>query len=334
MNLQGKTILITGIGGFIGLRAAETAIARGMQVRGLEFSSSNAILAKNLGAEVMLGSVTDPVLAKQACRGVDIVLHTAAIVKEEGSLEEFRKVNVGGTINMARAAINAGVKTFVHLSSVMVYGFHYPHQVKESGPLRGENNSYCQTKIESEQELLRLNTPPNFGVIIIRPGYVYGPGSNPWVVRPLSLMRQKQFFLPNAGRGMMNHVYIDNLIDGISLAIEQEAYGEAFNITDGQETSWKEYVTRLATAADLPMPLSLPAPLIKFLIELRCLKRKSSGIQPDILPGSINFLTSTSAYSIAKAQSQLGYVPKIKLEEGMKYIREWLQQADSALMIN
>ena len=328
MDLKNKTILITGIGGFVGLRAAELAIKRGMNVRGLEYSQTTAKLAQALGAEVIVSSITDPIAVQKASIGADIVLHTAAVVKEGGSLQEFRKVNVDASVNLASVARDFGCKTFVHLSSVMVYGFNYGDRITESGPLRGENNPYCQTKIEGEKEILKLNAPGNFGVIIIRPGDVYGPRCNPWVIRPLELMQQKRFLLPNGGRGVINHVYVDNLIDGIFLAIEKEAYGEAFNITDGQETSWGEYYKRLAAIAGLPKPLSLPAPVIKTLIKLECSLKRSFGIQPDILPEVVDFSTRPYAYSIEKAQSQLGYQPKITLEEGMEYIREWLINTD------
>ncbi|NJQ96659.1 MAG: NAD-dependent epimerase/dehydratase family protein [Hydrococcus sp. CSU_1_8] len=328
MNLKDKTLLITGIGGFIGLRAAEIALDRGMKVRGLQRSQAKAKAAQKLGAEVIVGSITDPAAAEKACQGVDIVLHAAATVKEGGAIEEFRQVNVGGTINMAKAAKDAGVKTFVHLSSVMVYGFNFPNHVAEDGPLCGENNPYCQTKIESEKKLLKLNDPPDFGIIIIRPGDVYGPGSTAWVVRPLQLMHKRMFALANGGQGVMNHVYVDNSIDGIFLAVEKEAYGEAFNITDGQETSWKEYFTCLAEIGDAPAPFSLPAGILKFIALVRCLGQSAVGQTPDTLPESVNWVTRPYAYSIAKARSQLGYEPKIDLQEGMRRTQQWLQKTD------
>ncbi len=332
MNLSERTLLISGIGGFIGFRAAELAIAQGMNVRGLQHSEAKALKAQKLGAEVTIGSITDPIAAKKACQGVDIVLHTASIVKESGSLDDFRVVNVGGTVNMARTAKNAGVKTFVHLSSVMVYGFNYPDGVTEEGPLCGENNAYCQTKIEGEKELLKLNSP-EFSIIIIRPGDVYGPGSIPWIVRPLLLMRKRLFMLANDGRGVMNHVYIDNLIDAIFLAVEKEVCGEVINITDGQETSWKEYFMYLAALEDVPAPFSLPADLLKLLIRLRCLGQTVLGEEIDTQPESVNFVLRPHAYSIAKAQRLLGYEPKINLKEGMRLTQEWLQKTDIKKLI-
>jgi nucleoside-diphosphate-sugar epimerase len=209
MNLENQTLLITGINECIGLRAAEIAIARGMKVRGLQTEDKTS--KAKLGIEIITGNITEPKVAKKACEGVDIVLHAAEIAKEGGAIKDFRKVNVEGTANMASAAKQAGVKTFVHLSSALVYGFNYSDRITEDGPLVGENNPYCQTKIEAEKTVLEYNSPPEFGVIVIRAGDVYGPESLPWIVRPVGLMRQKLFACVNDGKGVINHLYVDNL---------------------------------------------------------------------------------------------------------------------------
>ncbi|MBP5976012.1 NAD-dependent epimerase/dehydratase family protein [Brasilonema sp. CT11] len=328
MNLNNKTLLITGTGGFIGLRATELAMAQGMKVCGLQDSSDKNKKAQNLGAKVIYGSVTDPTAAQKACLGVDIVLHTDELAKEGGSLDQFREKNVNGTVNMAQAAKNAGVKTFVYLSSVLVYGFNYPDRITEDGPLRGENNPYCQTKIEAEKALLELNDPGNFGIMIIRPGDVYGPGSIPWTIRPLMMMKQKLFAYANDGRGVINHVYVDNLIDAIFLAIEKEAYGEIFNVTDGQETTWKEYFTHLAEVAGLAAPFSLPKDELKLFLKLRYQGQKLFRKEADLLPEVVDFMTRPYAYSIAKAQNTLNYQPTIDLKEGMRLTQEWLKKTD------
>lgn len=318
MNLEGKTLLITGIGGFIGLRAAELAIARGMRVKGLQRSIEKATLAEQLGAEVVIGDIRDPIAAEKACQGVDIVLHTAAAVGVGIPVEKMRAINVEGTLAIAKAAKKAGAASFVHLSSVMVYGFNYPNQVTETGPFYTGNNPYCKTKLESEQAILPLNHPPEFGVVIIRPGDVYGPRSTAWVVHPLELMQKQKFALINGGRGTMNHVYVDNLIDAIFLAIEKEVYGEAFNITDGCTTTWKEYYTRLAEIGGFPKPTSLPLFMVKAAARLK-------QNDPDLSLEAIEFLTRFHPYSIEKARSVLGFEPRINLDEGMRCTAEWLE---------
>ncbi|MCP6763162.1 MAG: NAD(P)-dependent oxidoreductase [Fischerella sp. CENA71] len=334
MNLQNKTILITGIGEFIGLRTAQLAIANGMKVCGMQSSADKAKKAQNLGAKVIIGNITDSTTAELACQGVDIVVHTDEIAKEGGSLEEFRKVNVDGTINIAKAAKIAGVKTFVYISSGLVYGFNYPKDITEEGPLSGDNNPYCQTKIEAEKALLQLNNSPDFGIIILRAGDVYGPGSIPWIVRPLIMMRQKLFAYAGDGQGIINHVYIDNLVTAIFLAIEKETYGETFNITDGQETTWKEYFTCLAEMAGLPVPFSLPKDELKLFLKLRYQGQKLFRKQADILPEAVDFMTRPYAYSIEKARKNLSYEPIVSLEEGMRLTQEWVKKTDLKKIVN
>ncbi len=302
-------ILITGINECIGQRAAELAQARGWEVRGLQVSD-----------------ITDSQKLEKACLGIDVVLHAAEITKEGGKLKDFQKINVDGTVNVARAAQKAGVKTLIHMSSVLVYGFDYSNHITEDGKLGADNNPYCQTKIEAELAVLKYNQPPQLGVVIIRAGDVYGPGIIPWVVRPVSMMRQNTFACVNDGKGVMNNVYIDNLVEAIFLAIEKQPYGEIFNITDGNETSWKEYFTRLAAIVDLPPPFSLPKDEIKLFLQLRHQAQKLFRKEADILPESVDFMSRPYAYSIAKAKNLLNYQPKIDINEGMQLTKQWLQQ--------
>ena len=109
---------------------------------------------------------------------------------------------------VTRAAREAGVRRFVHISSVMVYGFRYPPDVTEDGLLAGEGNPYCETKIESERVARSFQEPGTLDVVALRLGDVYGPGSVPWVVRPLELMRRRLFILPSGGRGVLNPVHM------------------------------------------------------------------------------------------------------------------------------
>ncbi|HLP88963.1 MAG TPA: NAD-dependent epimerase/dehydratase family protein [Nostocaceae cyanobacterium] len=328
MNLNQKTLLITGIEEFIGLRAAELAIAQGMKVKGLQTTQSKHQEIQNLGIELITGSITDPKIAQQACQGVDIVFHTAQLAEEAGDIKQFREINVNGTVNIAQAAKKGGVKSFIHLSNALVYGFNYPNLVTELGSLNSDNNPYCQTKIEAETEILKFNSPPDFGVIILRAGDVYGPGCLPWVVRPIQMMRQKLFAYANDGQGIINHLYVDNLINAVFLVIEKAPYGEIFNLTDGQETTWKEYFLRLAAMEGLPAPMSLPKEEMKLFLRVRMQGQKLFRKKADILPESVDFMSRPYAYSITKAQNVLNYKPKIDLEEGLKLTNTWLQKTD------
>lgn len=329
MRLKSKTLLITGIGGFIGLRAAELALARGLRVRGIEIDPGRAAQTERRlkGVRVFAGDLADPAVLRRALQGVDLVLHTAAIVAEDGSLEDFRRVNVQATRRLAEAAAAAKARIFLHLSSVMVYGFVYPDGVAEDGPLRGEGNPYCITKIESEATLFELHRPGIFDVIVIRPGDVYGPGSGPWVVRPLELMRRRMFALVDGGRGVINHVYVDNLIDAILLAAERvkNARGLAFNLTDGRATTWREYFTRLAEIGGVPRPFAVPGGLMKAAVRVLNFFRRRFGLPLEVQPAGVDFVRRPYAVSIERAREILGYRPAVDLDEGLRRTAEWLR---------
>ena len=323
--MKPKKILITGAGGFIGRSFIRKALSIGAKVVALEIDPSRAEqIRSDFKIDVVLGSLLDHNNRSQALNGVDTVIHTAAIMKESGSIEEFRRTNVDASYQLADEARKSKAKVFVHLSSVMVYGFHYPPYVTETGPLRGEENPYCQTKIEGEAALMPLNSPKKFGVIIIRPGDVYGPGSEPWVTRPLEIMDKGLFALPSGGKGIMNLTYVDNLADAIFLAIEQNAFGEIFNITDGKAITWAEYFRDLAQISGRPLPKSLPYILSKGLVHVVGSFYKIIGSKSPVTAEGVDFINRPHPVSIEKARKVLGFTPKLSYELGMKKIKEWL----------
>jgi len=336
-EFKGKVMGITGIAGFVGMAMAERAMEKGMKVKGMEASASaleealpllrSLPSASSLFLGVFEGDITSPAAARRLCEGADVIFHTAAIVTEGGEMEECRRVNVGGTAIMAQAAREAAVSRFVHLSSVMVYGFTFPPHVGEDGPLRGEGNPYCQTKIESEQAALEQHEKGKMEVIIVRPGDIYGPRCRPWVLRPLQLMRKGLFVIPNGGRGCMNHLHISNLLDGVFLALAcPAAGGEAFNLTDGGSTTWMGYFALLAHQARLPRPRAAPFWLLLLLFRLLEFLAWLFRLRLPLAASGLYFISRPHPYSIEKARRLLGYEPKVTLEQGMLEIRSYLQK--------
>lgn len=320
MKIQGATIAVTGAGGFIGLSLVERFARAGAKVRGLELSPKAASGIERAGAEAVIGDITNAEDATRACAGADVVVNTAAIVGEGGDLSAYRRVNVEG----ARTVAKAGAKRIVHLSSVMVYGFDFPLDVGEDGPKRGEGNAYCQTKIESEDALMDLHRRGIVEVTIIRPGDVYGRGSVPWVTRPLDMIEKRLFALPPGGK--LNLVHVENLVDGIVLAIERDAIGEAFNVSDGVATPCEDYFARLAKMVDRRPPLVLPRRALSTAfsaIEKVC---DRLGVEPPARADAVSFLTRPNRYSIEKARRVLGYQPRITLDEGLADIQRWVSE--------
>jgi nucleoside-diphosphate-sugar epimerase len=311
------TLCITGIGGFIGLAMSKRALSLGWQVQGMDISEPAAARARALGIRVIVGDINDVDAVSSAASNADVVFHTAAIVEEDGAREDYERVNVEGTRTVCEAARTVGVKRVVHLSSVMVFGFDYLPEISEDGLLDGQGNVYNDSKLASEQVAMSFNDPEHgFGVIVIRPGDVYGLGSVPWVIRPIELLKQGVFMLPDHGRGVINHVHVENLIDGVLLAIQHDACGEAFTITDGLATPSRVFFKTHALIAGTRLPTA-PTWVLKALLSALGPAYRALGKKPPASPEAMKFLLRKHRYSIAKAQRLLGYAPRIRLSEGM-----------------
>jgi len=313
----GGTVGITGTG-FIGTALARRLRAAEVAVRGVDQRPDGSWT--DLGAEVRTGDITSASDMAAFCAGCDTVVNTAAIVAESGDLAAFEHVNVTGAATVAAAARDAGARRFVHLSSVMVYGFDFADGITEAGPADGANNPYCITKIASEQAVLDLHDPGTFEVFVIRPGDVYGPGSVPWVLRPLEAMRLGLWatILPDGGgpSPLINHVHVDNLIDGIAVILASGRSGEAFVVADGERTTTAEYFGYLLAMLGLPEAPTVTA---------------SEAVAAGIDPEAVRYLLRRGTYSIDAVRS-LGYEPAVELDEGMARVQAWLAtQPDSGV---
>jgi nucleoside-diphosphate-sugar epimerase len=162
---------------------------------------------------------------------------------------------------------------------------------------------------------------------VVRPGDVYGPGSDPWAVRPLEAIRSGLFALPDGGRGIVSPVYVDNLVDGIVLAAsDPRAVGHVFTITDGVGVENRAFFAPYHQWLGKRGPRSLPGGVlsaatwpIERVAELR-------GGESDLNPQTIAYFRRRGTYSIRKAREVLGYEPRIDLEEGMRRTREWAEE--------
>ncbi|CAN5688664.1 NAD-dependent epimerase/dehydratase family protein [soil metagenome] len=322
-------MLLTGATGFIGGRLAERLVTEEhAEVRALVRSIDKAERLASSGVEVVQGDVNDPKSLQRAVRGCRTVFHCAALFHSpEVTLEGFRKVNVEGTRNMLEAAAEARVTRFVHLSSIGVYGVSPRQGTRETDPHQSSGDPYCDTKIEAEEVAQSFAKEKKLPVVIIRPANVYGPRSSFWTVALLAMIEAGKVKLIDGGTGMSNHVYIDNLVDAILLAARTELNpGEAFIISDGVNTNWKEflgYYTSMLGREPLPSIARSRAWLTGLLLEGVA---RLTGKPPWLSRRAVGYWTQSGTYKITKAKAVLGYTPRISLEEGMLRSEVWLRE--------
>jgi nucleoside-diphosphate-sugar epimerase len=326
MELRDTKVLVTGATGFVGKRLAERLVEDGALVRVLARTPSKAADLAKAGAEVVAGDLTRPDTLGPAAAGCDVVFHCAAAVGEAGDDEVFRRTNVDGTLAIAEAALAAGVRLFLHVSSIAVYGLNPPDHVDEQTPFDTSNNIYCETKIGAE-EMVRRVGEKGLRYTIIRPANVYGPGPSVWTVRPAKLARQGKMFVVAGGTGYCNPVYVDNLVDAMLLAATNESVlGRDYIVSDGVAVPWSEffgYYGRMVGMKKLP---SLPVPIAVAAASAMVIAAKLTGKRPPLTPQAVRFLTRKALYDIGKVRADLGYEARVGLEEGMRLTEAWLRQ--------
>jgi nucleoside-diphosphate-sugar epimerase len=313
-------VLITGASGFLGAALASRLRADGDEVVGIDRAADS-------DRGVVPGDTTAPEAWSSLLAECDAVIHTAAVVSNAVDLNEQWRVNVLGTQRVFAAARVAGVARVVHLSSVRAFSdIGFPDSVTEEHPVRPDGSPYVDTKIASEHVALSAHAGSQVQAVVIRPGDVYGPGSVPWILKPIDAIRSGQFLLPAMGRGIHSPVYVDDLVEGVLLALRSSsAAGQIFTITGPRGVSSREYFAHLYRMLGRRGPVCIPTAPAVAIAHVADAINRARGQRSDVNAISMRYLARTGTYSIDKAQRILGYAPAVDLEEGMRSTEEWLR---------
>ena len=309
---------------------ARALVERGDRVRALVRDPASA---RDLdGAELAVGDVTDRASLSAATEGVDRVFHCAALVGDWLDRDDIRRVNVDGTANVLDACAAARVGRLVYLSSLAVLGTKHHHGTDESAPYAKTGDVYTDAKIETERlvrEDGRLET------VAVRPGFVYGPGDRQFLPRLLDALEARRFVFVGDGSKLLNIVYIDDLVRAVLLAADSRvAGGEAYNVTDGTETSLREFVTFICGESGFPQPSRRVRPRIAWSLTyaLEALaKVRRAKEAPRLNRARMKFLYYNQLFSIEKARRELGYEPRFTYREGLPPTLDWFRGRRASL---
>jgi len=314
-----ESVLITGAGGFIGKAVARELRSRGIDVVGIDVQGD--------GDGVVAGDILDPEAWGRLLDRVQAIVHTAALVTNALSDADMWRVNVLGTRNLAAAATRHGVRRFVHVSSIVVYGNAAIGELDEEHPVHAHGGSYVLTKLAAEHAVLGVHAQRGLDVVIVRPGDVYGPGSRPWVVTPIEMIKRRQFVLPARGRACFRPIYVEDLARGIALAtMSERASGQIMNLSCQGYVTTKRFFSYHHEWLGRSGPPCLPTGLAWALAESTFRIKRRLGVRSEGSGASICQLTSRAWFSIKKAESLLGWTPEIGLDEGMRRSEAWARQ--------
>ena len=321
--------LVTGATGFVGKRLAATLAERGDSVRGLVRDPRRADELRRLGVKPVLGSLEDRRSLAEAVAGADRVYHCAAVLGDWLDADVARRVNVEGTRNVLEAAARAGVGRAIHFSSLSVYGTKHHRGTAEDAP-HAYGDPYTDTKIDGEAVARGFTERGELETVYLRPGFVYGPGDPQVIPSLLDAIARGSFAFVGDGSKEMNVVYVDDLVEAALLADRPEAVGRAYNITDGANTTIKDFVTFMAESLGAEPPsrhVPVPVALAGCVVLESLARARRAKTAPLINRSRLRFVYYNQRYSIERARTELGYEPKVGYREGLSRTLEWFGAA-------
>lgn len=306
-----RKVLVTGATGFVGYRMVEHLL--------LDQRFDVLAALRNLQADIPEGATAVRMAALDGdhcdmdLQGVDTVVHCAArvhVMNEQSAdpLAAFRRVNVDGTLALARRAAADGVRRFIFISSIKVNGEgtdgRRPYDADETPR---PQDPYGISKLEAEQALHALAAQTAMEVVVIRPVLVYGPGVK---ANFQSMMKwlHKGVPLPLGGiRNQRSMVALDNLVDLIKVCIDHPgAAGEVFLASDGEDLSTPDLLRRTARALQVNARL-LPVPPSWLKLASRMVGRPAVAAR---LCGSLQV-------DIAKTRRLLDWAPPVSVDQAL-----------------
>lgn len=316
-------VLVTGGSGFIGTALSRRLLAAGHGVRILALRNTDAESANvedlvERGAVFIEGSVDDAERRREALAGAAVVHHIAAVMREADIPDSaFWDINVAATRELVAESREQGVQRFVYCSTMGVTGDTRGTRVDETAPYRPKD-IYTRTKAAAEEWLMEEVSRTGFPATAVRPADAYGPGDQ----RLLKLFRMIQkgsFFYLGSGEGRRHMVYIDDLVDGMLAAQQEEtALGEVFLLAGPSPIALRDLVERIARALSVPAPRRRlpygPVRALSVLVEAVC---QPLGVQPPIYPRRVDFYAHDYEFDIGKAERMLGWRPTTDMDEGI-----------------
>ncbi len=304
--------LVTGIAGFIGSALAHSLLDRGERVRGVDnFSTGHAANLADIGSQIELveADINDSVSMSRACRGVDYVLHQAAIPSVPRSVKdpvESNRANVDGTLSLLIAARDANVKRVIYASSSSLYG-DTPTLPKHEGMMPAPISPYAVAKLSGEYYMASFYRVYGLETVSLRYFNVFGPRQDPTsqysgVMAKFitSMLRSEQPTIYGDGEQSRDFTFVENVVNANVIACRAPAdrvAGKAFNSATGGRVTLNEMYAVLQKLTGYNKP-------------------------PQYGPERVGDIKHSHA-DISRIREAMGYEPSVVFEEGLRRTVEW-----------
>jgi len=322
-------ILITGGTGFLGRHTA---------LRLLQNKNVVSILGRNdrIGKELEKVGITyrraelsDRDTVVSACKDHELVINCGGLASPWGKYDDFHKANVVGTQNIIAGCFAHKIERLVHISTPSLY-FNYHHRlnISERDPLpKKQATFYAETKLLADREIEKAKTK-GLQPISLRPRGIFGPGDQNVLGRILRAAEKGTIPLVGGGKSYVDLTYIENVVDAILLCVNapEELMGRTYNITNDEPMQTRQMLELLFSKLKmnprfLPMPFPMALTLAAAIERIYGWFRKD--IEPPLSRYAVGLMAKSQTLDISAAKQDLGYDPKIKIEEGMERFASW-----------
>lgn len=319
--------LVTGGGGFLGGKLAQALLKEGHEVRLLLRNPRQQETLRALPVAFAQGDLSDEASLRRACEGMDWVFHTAGLISYNPAKADLMyRTNVLGTKAIAEAALSAGVKRFLHVSSTAAIGV----SEDKSRPMTEESTfnarplglAYFDTKYDAERELLKV-VEKGLDAVIVNPGSLLGPGDTRRYEKGYAglIYKYKPPFLFHGG---INFVDVDDVVKGCLLAVTKGRKGERY-ILGGENLGFADMIRRVNAILGRPspsryVPLALMGMVSKALAVLN-----RFGVDLHMTPELVRQVCSWYLFvDSKKAEKELGYKPQ-RVDRALAATIDWLK---------
>ena len=333
-TLPRAKVLVTGGGGFLGSAIIERLTDRGDAVRSL--SRRHYPYLANMGVDQIQGDIMDRQTVEAACRGVESVFHVAAKPPPWGTYQAYYKTNVVGTQNVIDGCTRNKISTLVYTSTPsVVFDGSDMQGADESVPYPNRFNAfYPETKAIAEQLVLKA-TSKQLRTVVLRPHQIWGPGDPHFA--PRLIARAKKLKRIGSGDNLVDTIYVDNAADAHLLAADTlektpEISGNIYFISQDEPIPAWDMIDAILAAAGLPPVKGAisyrMAWTIGAMMEFFYRTFKLSG-EPPMTRFLADAVAKSHWFDISAAKRDLGYTPKVSVEEGLRRLEDWFKTSEA-----
>jgi nucleoside-diphosphate-sugar epimerase len=323
--------LVTGATGFLGSHIAERLLARGDSVRALARRTSDTSFLNSRGVDIVYGDITDPASLPESLEGVEVVYHAAANVSDWGPWSEFQRITVDGTRNMLRAAADARVSRFLHVSSDAVYRLaDLAGGVDEESRLEsyfGPLDYYRRAKTRADKIVRRAHDRGRISATTVRPALILGERDASMLPGVIAFLKSPSAAFMGSGENQLPCVYAGDVAELCIIAANAtDAAGETYNAVNEEFVTQRDLYLAVAEACGIEPP--------RRSIPLRAIYALAAGLEaaarlrgwdkrPQMTRFAVNLLGIDYVEDNSKARNQLGWRAEVDMREAVRRSVEW-----------